>query len=82
MNTYFPELKNFGRKVKVWLDLSNYATKGDFKNVAGVNLSKFARKVNILASLNSNLDQLDYDKLKNTPSNINYFKFKVYQLYA
>ena len=32
MSEYFPEPKSFGRKVKVELDLSNYATKADLKN--------------------------------------------------
>ena len=45
------------------LDLSNYVTKGDFKNVTGVDTSKFAKKVD-LGSLKSNVDKLDIDKLK------------------
>ena len=32
MSEYFPEPKSFRRKVKVELDLSNYATKADLKN--------------------------------------------------
>ena len=36
MSEYFPETKSFGRRVKVELDLSNYATKADFKNATGV----------------------------------------------
>ena len=41
MSEYFPELKSLGRRVKVELDLSNY----DFKNVTGVDTSKFAKKI-------------------------------------
>ena len=32
------------KKVKVELDLSNYATKADSKNARGVDTSKFAKK--------------------------------------
>ena len=42
MTKYFPELKSLGRVVKVELDLSNYATKTDLKNAAGINKSSFA----------------------------------------
>ena len=43
MNEYFPEPKSLGGKVKVKLDLSNYVTKANFKNAAGVDTSKFAK---------------------------------------
>ena len=36
--------KFFGRKLKVELYLSNYATKPDLKNAAGVDTSGFAQK--------------------------------------
>ena len=36
MAEYFPKLKSFGGKVKVELDLSNYATNADLKNATGV----------------------------------------------
>ena len=36
ISEYFPETKSLGRRVKVELDLSNYATKADFKNATGV----------------------------------------------
>ena len=63
MSEYFLELKSVGGRVKGELDLSNYVTKGDLKNVAGVDTSKFAKKVD-LGSLKSNVDKLDIDKLK------------------
>ena len=69
MSEYFPEPKSFGRRMKVELDLSNYATKADLKNATGVDTSKFAKKVD-LASLKSNVDKLDTDKLKNIPTNL------------
>ena len=33
--------------MKVELDLTNYATKTDFKNATGVSTSKFAKKVDL-----------------------------------
>ena len=36
--------KSFGGKLKVELDLSNYPTKPDLKNAAGVDTSGFAKK--------------------------------------
>ena len=79
MSEYFPELKFSGGKVKVELDLSNYATKADLKNATGVDTSKFAKKVD-LANLKSNVDKLDIDKLKNVPSASSSFKSKVDKL--
>ena len=51
---YFPDPKCLG-KVKVELDLSNYATKIDLKNATGIDASRFAKKVD-LAGLKSNVD--------------------------
>ena len=44
MSKYFPEPKYLGGRVKVELDLSNYATKADLKNATGVDTSSFAKK--------------------------------------
>ena len=44
MSKYFPEQKSSGVRVKVYLDLSNYAAKVDLKNATGVDTSKFAKK--------------------------------------
>ena len=44
MSEYFPEPKSSGRRMKVELDLSNYATKADLKNATGVDTSNFAKK--------------------------------------
>ena len=49
--------------MKVEFDLSNYATKADLIIAAGVDTSKSAKKVD-LASLKSNGDKLDIDKLQ------------------
>ena len=45
INKYFSKPKSSGGRVKVELDLSNYATKADLKNVAGVDTSKFAKLI-------------------------------------
>ena len=55
------------------LDLSNYATKTDLKNATGVDISKFAKKVD-LASLKSEVDELDIDKLEKVPTGLNSLK--------
>ena len=49
MSEYFPKPNSLGANVKVQLDSSNYARKSDLKNAAGVDTSKFAKKV-VLAS--------------------------------
>ena len=75
MSQYFPEPKSF-EKVKFEVDLSNCATKTDLKNPKGVDTSSFAKKVD-LVRLKSNADQLDIDKFKNVPTNLNNLKSKV-----
>ena len=65
--------------MKVELDLSNYATKADLKNANGVDTSKFAKEID-LASLKSNADKLDIDKLKIVPSILSNLKSKVDKL--
>ena len=44
MSKYFPKPKSLGANVKVELDLSNYATKADFKNGTGVDTLDFAKE--------------------------------------
>ena len=55
--------------------MSNYATKTDLKNATEIDTSSFAKKVN-LASLKSNVDKLDIDKLKILPTNLSNLKSK------
>ena len=78
MSEYFPGPTSL-EKAEVELDLSNYATKTDLKNATEIDTSSFAKKVN-LASLKSNVDKLDNDKLKNLPTNLSYLKSKVDKL--
>ena len=67
MSQYFPKLfKSFGRNINVKVDLSDYATKTDLKNVTHVDTSRLALKAN-LASLKTEVDQLDIDKLAPVP---------------
>ena len=49
--------------IKIELDLPNYATKFDLKNAAGVDTSDFTKKAD-LASLRSEVDEVDVDKLE------------------
>ena len=67
MSQYFPKaFRSFGRNINVKVDISNYATKTDFKNVSHVDTSSFALKTN-LASLETEVDKLDIDKLAPVP---------------
>ena len=52
--------------INVKVDLSNYATKADIKNISHVDTSNFALKTNF-ANLKSKVDQLDIEKLVPAP---------------
>ena len=70
MGQYFPKpFRSFGRNINVKVDLSNYATKTDLKNVTHVNTSNFALKTN-LASLKTEVDKLDIDRSVPVPVNL------------
>ena len=62
MSQYFP----FGADINVNVDLSNYVTKKDIKNISHVDTSSFALKSN-LANLKTEVDKLDIDKLVPVP---------------
>ena len=66
---YFPPYRGHIADVKVRLDLTNYATKTDLKNLTHVDTSSFAIKTN-LASLKIEVDKLDIDKLKIVPTDL------------
>ena len=67
MSQYFSKpYQPFGGDINVKDDLSNYATKTDIKNIAHVDTSSFALKTN-LASLKTEVDKLDIDKLVSVP---------------
>ena len=70
MSQYFPKPHEpFGGDINVKIDLSNYATKADIKNVSHVDTSSFALKTN-LANLKTEVDKLDIDKLVPVPNNL------------
>ena len=52
--------------MKVELDLTNYATKDDVKNITHADISSYATKTN-LAALKTEVDKIDADKLKTVP---------------
>ena len=62
MSQYFPPYGSSSKNIKVELDLSNYATKTDVKNITHVDVSSFASKTN-LAALKAEVDKIDTDKL-------------------
>ena len=64
MSQYFPKPFNshFGDSIKVKIDLSNYATKTDIKNISHVRTSSFSLKTNF-TNLKPDVDKLDIDKL-------------------
>ena len=66
MSQYFPPYRSHGGDIKVELDLSNYATKTDLKNVTHVMAVVLHQKKN-LASLKTEVDKIDVDKLKTGP---------------
>ena len=67
MSKCFPKLlRSYGENIKVKIDLSNYVTKADIKNIAHVDTSNFASKTN-LANLKTEVDKLDIGKLKTVP---------------
>ena len=67
MIQYFPKpLRSFGGNINVNIDLSNYATKADIKNISHVDTSTFALKTK-LASLKTEVDKLDIEKLAPVP---------------
>ena len=67
--SYYPPYKSSSNNVKVELDLTNYATKTDLKNITRVDVSTYASKTN-LAVLKIEVDKIDVDKLKTTPTDL------------
>ena len=63
---FLKPFKNFGGNINVRLNLSNYATNNDLKNITHVDTSHFAIKINS-ASLKTEVNKLDIDKLVPVP---------------
>ena len=65
MSQYFPKpFRSFGGNINVKVDLSNYATKTNLKNVTHIDTSSFALKKN-LVNLKTQIDKEDIEKLAN-----------------
>ena len=63
MSQYFSKpFRSFGGNINVKVDLLNYATKTDLKNITHIETSSFALKTN-LPRLKTEVDKLDIDKL-------------------
>ena len=69
MSKYFPPCNNSSENIKVELDLSNYATKNNIKDITHIDVSGFASKTN-LAALKTEVDKIDTDKLKTVPNDL------------
>ena len=69
MTQYYPPYRNSSDNIKLKLDLVNYATKTDLKNITHVDISSFASKTN-LAALKTDVGKIDTDKLKTTPADL------------
>ena len=67
--SYYPPYKSSNNNIKVEIDLANYATKTDLKNITHVDVSSFASKTN-LAALKTEVDKIDTDKLKTPPTDL------------
>ena len=70
MSQYFPPCNNSSENIKVELDLSNYATKKDIKDIIRVDTSSYALKTN-LAAFKSEVDNIGTGKLKTVPNSRN-----------
>ena len=68
--SYYPPYRSSSNNIKVELDLANYATKDDVKNITHVDVSSFASKTNLAALLKTEVDKKDADKLKTTPADL------------
>ena len=67
MSQCFPKpYEPFGGDINVKVDLSNYTTKADVKNISHLDSSSFELKIN-LANLKTEADKLDIDKLMPVP---------------
>ena len=69
MSQYYPLYRSSNNNIKVKLDLSNYATKDDVKNITHLDVSSFESKTN-LAALKAGVGKIDADKLKTTPADL------------
>ena len=69
MSQYYPPYRSSSNNIKVELDLANYATKTDLKNITHIDVSSFTSKAN-LAALKTEVYKIDADKLKTTTADL------------
>ena len=69
MSQYIQPYRRSRGDIKVKLDLVNYTTITDLKNVTHIDCSSFASKAN-LANLKTEVDKIDADKLKTVPADL------------
>ena len=74
MSKYFPKpYEPFCGDINVRVDLSNYATKTDTKNILHIDTSSFALESN-LATLKTEVHELNIDKSKSLPNDLSNLK--------
>ena len=77
ISKHFPRpFRSFERNINVKVDLSNYPAKTDIKNISHVDTSRFSLKTN-LASLKTEVDKLDINKLVSVPTNLSKLSYAV-----
>ena len=76
MSQYYPPYKSSSNNIKVELDLANFATKTELRNISHVDVSSFASKTNLTA-LKTEVDKIDADKLKTTSTDLAKFTIAV-----
>ena len=76
MSQYYPPYKSSSNNIKVELDLANFPTKTELRNISHVDVSSFASKTNLTA-LKTEVDKIDADKLKTTPTDLAKFTIAV-----
>ena len=76
MSYYLETESHIRDKVKVVLDLSNYATKKKLEYATGIDTSDLAAKKDFIA-LKAEVGKLDINKLTNVPTSLNNLKTKV-----
>ena len=75
--SYYPKPDSHIRdKVKVVLDLTNYATRKGLEHATGIETSDLAAKKDFIV-LKAEVDKLDINKLTNVPTSFNKIKAKV-----
>ena len=73
MSYYAEPDRHITYKVKVVLDLTNYATKNELGHAIGIDTSDLAAKKEFIA-LEVEVDKLDINKLVNVPTSLNNLK--------